>query len=75
MTDLDPDGQLDGCDVDMTVEDQLTEDGEQTDALVMFADVWDDPTAVEYRRRELTAWAAALHSPPDDLPTTGAPDA
>jgi hypothetical protein len=53
------DAQLDGCDVDMTVEDQLTEDGEQTDALVMFADCWDDPEAVERRRQELNEWANA----------------
>lgn len=54
------DAHLDGCDVDMTVEDQLTEDGEQTNALVMFADCWDDPKAVEQRRVELIEWSAAL---------------
>jgi hypothetical protein len=53
------DAQLDGCDVDMDRPDKLTEDGEQTDALVMFADCWDDDQAIEERRRELTEWANA----------------
>lgn len=78
MTDLAPpedDRHLDGCDVDMAVEDQITEDGEQTDALVMFADCWDDSDAVEVRRRELVAWDAATQNAADDTPTTGAPDA
>jgi hypothetical protein len=72
MSDPTDDAQLDGCDVDMTRPDQLTEDGEQTDALVMFADCWDDPAAVEQRRRDLIA----LDTPPADTePTTGAPHA
>lgn len=45
---------LDGCDLDFTEPDQVTEDGEQTAALVMFADVdWTDPEAVERRKQEL----------------------
>jgi hypothetical protein len=52
--------ELDGCDVDATDPEYLTEDGDQTDALVMFADVWDDPAAVETRRAELIEWAAAV---------------
>lgn len=51
---------LDGCEVDFTVEDQLTEDGDQTLALVLFADCWDDPDKVIERRAELTVWDAAL---------------
>lgn len=49
----DPD-DLDGCDLDFTSPNEVTEDGEQTDALVMFADVdWLDPEAVERRKQEL----------------------
>jgi hypothetical protein len=67
---------LDGCDEDFTVEDQLTDDGEQVDALTMFADVpFDDPVAVEHRRRQLVALDAHHSTGPDDVPTTGAPDA
>jgi hypothetical protein len=66
------DAQLDGCDEDFTLVDQLTEDGEQVDALVMFADCWDDPRAVYQRSQELISLNL---SQPDDVPTTGAPDA
>lgn len=59
------DAILDGCDLDFVVEDQLTEDGEQTDALVLFADVWDNSSAIEDRRRELIEWAAATQVNPD----------
>jgi hypothetical protein len=45
------------------------------DLVNMFGDVAGDPNAVEQRRRDLLAWTAAHHSPSDDLPTTGAPDA
>jgi hypothetical protein len=66
MSDTDPNGaHLDGCDVDATTADRLTEDGEQTDALVMFADCWDDPAAVEARRAELVEWAAAVEASGD----------
>ena len=65
---------LDGCSVDMTKADQLTEDGEQVDALAMYADCWGDDEAVESRRRQLIELGAASQHPPDDLPTTGAPD-
>jgi hypothetical protein len=73
VTDLPPDDdELDGCDADMTVEDQLTSD-DQVAPLVMFADVFGDDEAVEQRRRELMEWDAALHPGTDDTPTTGAP--
>lgn len=52
------DDHLDGCDVDMTAEDQITAD-EDIDALTMFADCWDDPAAVEQRVRELVDWTEA----------------
>lgn len=57
-------GDLDPCgdDVDFTDPAHVTEDGEQTDALVMFADVWDEPDAVEQRRAELVDWDAATRS-------------
>lgn len=45
----------DGCAVDMTDPAHITEDGEQVDALVMFADCWDNPEAVERRKRDLEA--------------------
>jgi hypothetical protein len=51
--------ELDGCEIDFTDPEHLTEDGEQQDALVMFADIWDDPEAVERRKIELEAWAIA----------------
>jgi hypothetical protein len=60
---LDDDDFLDGCDVRMDEPDQVTEDGEQTDALLMFADVWDDPDAVDQRRIELIEWGVALSLP------------
>lgn len=49
---MDDDDELDGCEVDMNVPELLSTDGD-LDALVMFADVWDDPAAVEKRRVEL----------------------
>lgn len=48
----DPD-DLDGCELPFDDQTSNTADGEQVDALVMFADVWDDPDAVERRRVEL----------------------
>jgi hypothetical protein len=50
---------LDGCSLDFTDPRHITGDGEQTLALVMFADCWDDPDAVERRRVELVEWHAA----------------
>lgn len=47
---------LDGCEVDMTDPVHLTGD-DDVDALVMFADCWDDPDAVEQRRAELIEWS------------------
>jgi hypothetical protein len=49
-----PDDDLDPCGtVDFTDPDHLTEDGEQTVALALFADVdWTDPTAVGTRKAE-----------------------
>jgi hypothetical protein len=76
VTDRPYDADLDGCDADMTDPAQITEDGEQVDALLMFADVqWDDEDAVEERRRALLELGAAEHPGTDDQPTTGAPDA
>lgn len=54
IDDLDPCGEIDFADPA-----HATEDGEQTDALVMFADCWDDPDAVEQRKAELAAWDEA----------------
>lgn len=45
----------DGCDLDFTDPEHVTQDGEQVDALVMFADCWDDPAAVEQRKTALEA--------------------
>jgi hypothetical protein len=56
---------LDGCDLDFTDPAQLTQDGEQTLALVMFADCWDSDEAVEERRVELIEWAAAMRGGDD----------
>lgn len=53
--DLDPCGEIDFADPH-----HRTDDGEQTDALVMFADCWDDEAAVERRKAELEALDAAL---------------
>lgn len=49
---------LDGCDLDFDDASKNTRDDE-IDPLVMFADCWDDPDAVEARRVELVDWAAA----------------
>lgn len=46
--------ELEGCEIDMTDPAHITEDGEQTTALVLFGDCWDDPEAVEQRKAE---WA------------------
>jgi hypothetical protein len=46
----------DGCDLDFADPEHITQDGEQVDALVMFADCFDDPVAVEQRKAELEAW-------------------
>jgi hypothetical protein len=54
----DPD-DLDGCSLPFDDVAHNTDDGEQLDALVMFADVWDDAEAVERRRVELVEWNAA----------------
>lgn len=43
--------QLDGCEIDMTDPIYVTED-DQVAALVLFADCWDDPAAVEQRKAE-----------------------
>lgn len=61
MPDTSGDDDLDACgpEIDFADPAHLTEDGEQTDALVLFADVWDDPAAVEQRRAELVEWDAA----------------
>jgi hypothetical protein len=56
----DADDELDGCEIDFTDPEHLTEDGEQQDALVMFADCWDDPEAVERRRVELIELATVV---------------
>lgn len=53
------DDDLDGCELAFDDPNMNTDDGEQIDALVMFADVWGDPDAVERRRVELTEWSAA----------------
>lgn len=45
--------ELDGCDVDMTDPAHITQDDDIA-ALVLFADCWDDPEAVEQRKAE---WA------------------
>ena len=57
MTDYDYD-ELDGCETNMNDPDKITEDSD-VDALVMFADVWDDPEATERRRVELVEWSSA----------------
>jgi hypothetical protein len=49
---------LDGCEVDFDNPESNTSDGD-VDALVMFADVFDDPDAVEQRRAELVEWNEA----------------
>ena len=49
---------LDGCEIDFDNPQWNTPEGD-VDALVMFADCWDDPDAVEQRRAELTEWNEA----------------
>lgn len=75
----DPDDLLDGCDVDMADPARVTEDGEETLALVLFADLpWTgrtvtrngreypevDPDALEDRMAALEALAAATDPDP-----------
>jgi hypothetical protein len=50
---------LDGCEIDFADPAYVTANGEQTDALVMFADCWDDPDELERRRAELVDWDTA----------------
>lgn len=50
---------LDGCELDFTDPAHLTEDDDQALALVLFADIWDDPLAVAVRRIRLIEWDAA----------------
>ncbi len=52
------DGHLDGCDLDFYDPNMNTSDSD-VDALVLFADCWDDPAAVDRRREELIVWAWA----------------
>jgi hypothetical protein len=49
---------LDGCVVEFDNPAWNTPDGD-VDALVMFADVFDNPDAVERRRAELVEWSEA----------------
>lgn len=60
-TDSEPD-DLDGCDLPFGTVDRTHD--EDVDALVMYADCWDDPDAVERRRVELVEWGAALQGDP-----------
>lgn len=50
--------ELDGCDVDMTDPAHVTQDDDIA-ALVLFADCWDDPEAVEQRKAE---WAELFNA-------------
>lgn len=59
-----PDDELDGCEIDMTDPAHVTADGEEVTALLLFADCWDDPAAVEQRVGELEELAAAGLVPP-----------
>lgn len=52
------DDHLDGCALDFDSDEDRTDD-DQADSVVMFADCWDDPEAVEQRRAELVEWDAA----------------
>lgn len=53
---------LDGCDLPFGTVDRTHDD--DIDALVIFADVFDDPDAVERRRVEMVEWGAALRGDP-----------
>ena len=53
---------LDGCDLDFDDASKNTRDGDEVDALVMFADCWDDEAAVEARRAELIEWDEATRA-------------
>lgn len=53
------DEELDGCEMEFDDPSMNTRD-DQLDALVMFADCWDDDKAVEARRVELVEWATAV---------------
>lgn len=51
------DDHLDGCELEFDNAETNTSDGEQADALAMFAGVqWDDPEAVERQRVALIEW-------------------
>ncbi len=52
------DDELDGCEVEMDDSAHITADNE-VDALVLFADCWDDPEAVERRKAE---WVELFHA-------------
>lgn len=51
---MDDDDFLDGCEVDMADPGQVSDDA-AVEILQMFADVWDDPAAVEQRQLDLEA--------------------
>lgn len=56
----DDDDVLDGCELEFDTVETNTGDGEQTDALVLFAGTqWDDPEAVERQRAALVEWDEA----------------
>jgi hypothetical protein len=55
------DSHLDGCAINMAQPDQISGDGD-LNALVMFADCWDDPAAVEERRVALIEWDTAVRA-------------
>lgn len=48
----DDDDALDGCEIDMAVTNQVSDDADII-LLQMFADVWDDPDAVAQRASDL----------------------
>lgn len=49
---------LDGCEIQFDNPAWNTPEGD-VDALVMFADCWDNPDAVEQRRADLIDWSEA----------------
>lgn len=61
MSDPSEPEDLDGCEVEFDNPEWNTGDGD-VDALVMFADCWDDPDAVERRRAELAEWNEATRA-------------
>lgn len=50
--------ELDACDESFDIPEKNTTD-ENVDALLMFADCWDDPAAVEQRAADLRALAGS----------------